>query len=411
MAPLGTIRSYLENPRVAKAQIAAELSGVEFNVEAFDLTKDVTPEFLNKFPLGKIPAFESPVVNLFEASSIAYYAAAQKENNPLLGSSAAEKAEIFQWVLFSENEINTNIGGWVYPLMGYGVYLKPSVDAATERTKRALLALNKVLQSKTYLVGEAITFADIALVTSLVLGFKTVFDKAFRADIKNVARYFTTVTNKAVFKKYLGEITLCETPLKFTPPKKEKKAAAAAPKEAAPKKKEAAPKAAEDDPEAEAKPAPKPKSKLDLLPPSKFIMDSWKREYSNNDTKDAIKWFWENFDQEGYSIWKVDYKYNDELTLTFMSNNLIGGFYARLERAHKYAFGSMIVRGENNNNTISGYFVIRGQEIPFEVSDAADFTSYNFEKIEPAQYEEKKDEFYKFLAWDFEDCVDGKVFK
>lgn len=51
----------------------AELSGVEFNVEAFDLAKDVTPEFLAKFPLGKIPAFESSEVNLFESSSIAYY--------------------------------------------------------------------------------------------------------------------------------------------------------------------------------------------------------------------------------------------------------------------------------------------------------------------------------------------------
>ena len=94
-----------------------------------------------------------------------------------------------------------------------------------------------------------------------------------------------------------------------------------------------------------------------------------------------------------------------------MSNNLIGGLYARIERAHKYAFGSMIVRGDNNNNTISGYFVIRGQEVPFEISDAADFPSFNFTKIEPSQYEEKKEEFYKYLAWDFEDCVDGKVFK
>ncbi|CEP19706.1 hypothetical protein [Parasitella parasitica] len=411
MAPLGTIKSYLENPRVAKAQIAAELSGVEFNVEAFDLAKDVTPEFLSKFPLGKIPVFESSEVDLFEASSIAYYAAAQKENNPILGSTAAEKAQILQWILFSENEINSNVGGWVYPLLGYGMYLKPTVDAATEKTKRALLALNKYLQSKTYLVGEAITFADIAVVTSLVLGFKTVFDKTLRDEMKNVTRYFTTVTSKSVFKKYLGEIALCETPLKFTPPKKEKKPAA--PKET-PKKKEAAPKpaaSADGDDEEEAKPAPKPKSKLDLLPPSKFIMDQWKREYSNNDTNVAIKWFWDNFDPEGYSIWKVDYKYNDELTLTFMSNNLIGGFYARLERAHKYAFGSMIVRGENNKNTISGYFVVRGQEVPFEIYDAADYGSYNFQKIEPAQYEEKKDEFYKYLAWDFEDCVDGKVFK
>jgi elongation factor 1-gamma len=364
---------------------------------------------LAKFPLGKIPVFESAEVNLFESTAIAYYAAAQKENNALLGSTAAEKANIFQWVLFAENELNSNLQGWISPLMGYSPYMKPNVDAATEKVKRALEALNTILKAKTYLVGEAVTFADICVVISLSVPYKLVFDKAFRDQYKNVTRYFTTVANKAVFKKYLGEVSLCETPLKYTPPKKEKKPAApAAPKK---EKKEAAPKPAADDAEEDAKPAPKPKSKLDLLPPSPFIMDAWKREYSNNDTKDAIKWFWEHFDQEGYSIWKVDYKYNDELTLTFMSNNLIGGFFARLERAHKYAFGSMIVRGENNKNTISGYFVVRGQEVPFEIYDAADFGSYDFQKIEPAQYEEKKEEFYKYLAWDFEDCVDGKVFK
>jgi elongation factor 1-gamma len=27
---------------------------------------------------------------------------------------------------------------------------------------------------------------------------------------------------------------------------------------------------------------------------------------------------------EDYSLWRADYKYNDELTLTFMSSNLIG---------------------------------------------------------------------------------------
>ncbi|KAI7873074.1 uncharacterized protein EV154DRAFT_103788 [Mucor mucedo] len=409
MAPIGTVKSYPQNTRVAKAQITAELSGVEFKVEEFNIQTDKNAEFLNKFPLGKIPVLESNEVNLFESSAIAFYAAAQKENNPLLGSTPAQKAEIMQWLLFSENEINTNLGGWIYPLMGYVTYMKPNVDAATEKVKRALGALNTILKSKTYLVGEAVTFADIAVVTALALGFKTVFDKAFRAEFKNVTRYFTTVANKAVFKKYLGEVELCETPLKYVAPKKEKKAAAPA-AAAAPKKekKEAAPKAADEE---EAKPAPKPKSKLDLLPPSPFILDAWKREYSNNDTKDAIKWFWEHFDPEGYSIWKVDYKYNDELTLTFMSNNLIGGFYARLERAHKYAFGSMIVRGENNNNTISGYFVVRGQEVPYEIYDAADYGSYNFQKIEPSQYEEKKDEIFKYFAWDFEDCVDGKVFK
>ena len=55
-------------------------------------------------------------------------------------------------------------------------------------------------------------------------------------------------------------------------------------------------------------------------------MDEFKRKYSNEDTmKVAIPHFWENFDREGYSIWYSQYKYPEELTLTFMSCNLIAG--------------------------------------------------------------------------------------
>lgn len=71
----------------------------------------------------------------------------------------------------------------------------------------------------------------------------------------------------------------------------------------------------------------------------------------------------------------------------------------------------MVVTGTNNNNAISGYFIIRGQEVPYEIYDAADYDSYDFVKIEPAQYEEKKDEIYKYMAWEVDGFADGKIFK
>ncbi|CAO3594788.1 unnamed protein product [Absidia cylindrospora] len=357
--------------------------------------------------MGKVPLFESEKVNLFESSAIAYYAAVQKEDTTLLGATAVEKALVMQYIFFAENELVANISNWMLPLLNMYPYMKPNVDAATEKTKRALDVLNKVLLDKTYLVGESVTLADIAVITAISNAFKLLLDKPLRDQYKNVTRYFTTLIGKEHFKTYLPEADkLCETALKYVAPKKEKKETKK--QEAAPKKEKKQEAAAEDD---IPKPAPKPKSKLDLLPPSKFIMDEWKRMYSNNDSDVAMKWFWENHDAEGYSLWKVDYKYNDELTLVFMSNNLIGGFFARLEMARKYAFGSLVVCGENNNNSISGYFLIRGQEVPFEVYDAADYGSYNFVKIEPSQYEEKKDEIYKYMAWENEGFADGKIFK
>ena len=57
-------------------------------------------------------------------------------------------------------------------------------------------------------------------------------------------------------------------------------------------------------------------------------MDAFKREYSNKDTeKEAIPYFWKNYDHDNYSIWYGSYNYNDELKRTFMSTNLIRGMY------------------------------------------------------------------------------------
>ena len=102
---------------------------------------------------------------------------------------------------------------------------------------------------------------------------------------------------------------------------------------------------------------------------SSFVLDAFKRSYSNEDTATAaIPFFWDNFDKEGWSLWKCTYKYPEELKLVFMTSNLVSGMFQRLEKLRKYAFASMLILGENNNNQIEGIWVLRGQELAFDVS-------------------------------------------
>ena len=55
-------------------------------------------------------------------------------------------------------------------------------------------------------------------------------------------------------------------------------------------------------------------------------MDAWKKMYSNNDTIPvAIPYFWDKFDKEGYSIWHCKYLFPEEIKMSFMASNLIGG--------------------------------------------------------------------------------------
>jgi len=131
-----------------------------------------------------------------------------------------------------------------------------------------------------------------------------------------------------------------------------------------------------------------------------------------------LKWFWENYKADEYSLWRLDYNYNDELTQVFMSSNLIGGFFARLEASRKYIFGCASVYGVNNDSVIQGAFLIRGQDAAPAFDVAPDFESYKFTKLDPTKPEDKE-----FIddQWSWEKPVvvgskthphaDGKVFK
>merc|ERR1712070_1150674 len=60
------------------------------------------------------------------------------------------------------------------------------------------------------------------------------------------------------------------------------------------------------------KPAKKPKNPLELLPKSDFILDAWKKQYSNapgGDCYKAMPYFWDNHKPDDYSLWYATYNY------------------------------------------------------------------------------------------------------
>jgi elongation factor 1-gamma len=111
------------------------------------------------------------------------------------------------------------------------------------------------------------------------------------------------------------------------------------------------------------------------------------------------------YDPEGFSLWRIDFKYNEELTQTFMSSNQIGGFFNRLEASRKYLFGSMGVLGQTNDSVISGVLIARGPDIKPVVDVAPDWESYAYQPLD-IKDEAQKQFFEAALAWDLE--IDGK---
>ncbi|MCM8651612.1 hypothetical protein MZO44_16130, partial [Lactiplantibacillus sp. E932] len=124
------------------------------------------------------------------------------------------------------------------------------------------------------------------------------------------------------------------------------------------------------------------------------------------------------FDREGFSIWYAEYRFPEELTMSFMSCNLITGMFQRLDKLRKNAFASVILFGANNDSCISGIWVFRGQELAFTLSEdwQIDYESYTWRKLD-VDSEECKTMVKEYFAWegDFKHVGksfnQGKIFK
>lgn len=397
-----------DSNRTFKALITAKYAGVEV-----DMSKDFTfgttnksAAFLAKFPFGKVPTMETANGEcLYESNALAYYIAAASKKTNLIGSEDAMNAALIQqFIGVADNEVVRTVSAWVYPLMGYTAFDASAVKNAIVEAHKVLSVLDKILMPRTFLVGERITLADIVMFCSLMPAFKLVLDGTERSKYINLTRWFCTLSAQPEFSAVIGDFELCSEamtePVKKAEPVKPVAAVAAKTEES-----EDAPVLA----------APKPKNPLDLLPPTNFNLEDWKRFYSNNDTvPTAIDYFWKNFDREGYSIWWVNYRYNDELAKIFMTCNLVTGLFARMDHMRKYAFGSFLIFGEDDKNEISGCIIFRGQEIPPEIKAVGDFASYEWTRMNLDDQKEVK-LFNDYLAWegDFNGKVvnQGKTFK
>jgi len=395
------------NPSLWKVAITAKFAGVEvdqvLNVDS--TSKDV----LAKSPLGKLPYLETDHGTIYGADAIVRYLARLSKGN-LYGNNEFESGLIEQFICMASIDIELPGSVWVYPILGK----IPNNANATQKAKgdirKCLDILNKHLLSKTFLVGERITIADIVVACSLAYLYMKVLDSGFRKPYPHVTRWFMTVVNQHEAKSVIGDVKLCEK-MEVAPETegKEEEKKVEKPKEQKPKeqqkpKEKPKEKAKEKDEEEEEdeyadKEVKKP-NPLDSLAPSKFVMDEWKRTYSNKETRtEALPWFWEHLDAEGYSLYLCDYKYNDECQKVFMTANLIGGWYQRLDKLRKYGFGSVCIFGDEPKLEVSGVWLFRGGEPPQEMKETDDYLNFDWKKLDSAD-PKTKDLVNDFFAWD-----------
>lgn len=132
-------------------------------------------------------------VHLWGTVAVAFYL-----SSLLKGGNALEEAQVLQWVNLAEQEILPAV---------MSLSIKSASARARQEVEKQLAALNQLLLTRTYLVGEKVTLADIAVCCVLLPAFKKALDASTRSSHKNVMRWFNTIVQQPSVKSVIGDVT------------------------------------------------------------------------------------------------------------------------------------------------------------------------------------------------------------
>jgi glutathione S-transferase len=156
------------------ARLALAEKGVTYDLVPVDIFADggPTPDYLQRHPFGKIPAFDHNGFGLYETLAITRYVDEAFDGPALLPSSPRQRARV--------NQITALVDSYVYRSMVWGVYtgaisgpkegLPRNEEQITDGLKRAATCLDALVELRgdaTWLVGDHPTLADFSLAPML----------------------------------------------------------------------------------------------------------------------------------------------------------------------------------------------------------------------------------------------------
>jgi len=184
---------YLISGNGYKVRLLLTQLGIPFERVELNITKGETrtPEFLSKFPNGRIPAVELPDGKLlFESNAIISYFA---EGTPFMPTDRFQRARVLQWLFFEQYSHEPYIASVRYLVMHPDVKdpRRSIVDSLMRpRGYDALGVMEGHLKSREWFVGERYSVADIALYAYTHVaddgGFDLVGYPAIRAWLERV---------------------------------------------------------------------------------------------------------------------------------------------------------------------------------------------------------------------------------
>lgn len=152
-----------------KVHWTLEEAGVSYSFHPIDILtgEQRRPEFLAVNPNGKIPALDDEGFLLWDSTAIIWYVADNYARGRLVPNDPRQRALVHQWVAWQAADFGPAASKpWYLTFLAGSLY--PPFDASThalacEAVQPLLRILDDQLRGRNYLVGDALTIADIAV--------------------------------------------------------------------------------------------------------------------------------------------------------------------------------------------------------------------------------------------------------
>lgn len=180
-----TLYCFGESGNAYKAALTMELAGYAWAPRFVDFFGGETrmPEFRALNPMGEVPVLVDGATTLSQSGAIQFHVA--QATGRLGGTTPAEQAEVLRWVLWDNHKLSSQAGMTRF-LMNFLPPEKrpePVIGFMQGRLKAAYDVLNRHLDARGWIVGDAPTIADCACAGYLYYPEPFGFD---RADWPNI---------------------------------------------------------------------------------------------------------------------------------------------------------------------------------------------------------------------------------
>jgi glutathione S-transferase len=161
------------------------------------------PAFLAMNPHGRVPVIRDDEAIVWESHAILRYLAARRGSDRFWSDDPVVRAQVDGWMDWSQTALQPDFLGGVF----WGFFRTPehqrdwrSIRTALGRCERHFARLERLLEDKPFLLGDALSLADVTAGTSLYRYFEL---EIARPALSAVERWYRTLQQRPAFRRHV----------------------------------------------------------------------------------------------------------------------------------------------------------------------------------------------------------------